>query len=212
MRMGDEVAACQHRLEGFRLAEVGMRPVKHQPLVETRHFGDVLVDDPDFGGHKYNRNPLLLVQFVEHLIEKPLGGGVDTGSGLVQEEQFRGVHDRPGNENPLLLPAGQAACWRTKPILDQAANSSTGFPIRSTLPLAGRKSPRMSLTRVVFPEPLGPSMATKSPWETEKFTSSSTGIEPYWNESPSTRMSSLSLFTGKPSPEVSQILFHDIKK
>src|SRR4030042_397734 len=111
MRMGDKVAARKHRFEGFRLAEVGMGPVKHQPLVETSHFGDVLVDDPDVVGHKYNRNPLLLVQFVEHLIEKPLGGGVDTGSGLVQKEQFRSVYDRSGNENPLLLPAGQAAYW-----------------------------------------------------------------------------------------------------
>ena len=73
--------------------------------------------------------------------------------------------------------------WKTKPISSRrstvrpcSSRSLIGRPATSNNPDDGTSSPDSNVRSVVFPEPLGPMIATNSCLRTSKFTSSRTGI------------------------------------
>ena len=84
-------------------------------------------------------------------------------------------------------PAVRWNCWNTKPISDERTPDSsvsrredTSVPSMRTLPEVGRSSVPIRLSRVDFPEPDGPTMATNSPSSTARDTplQACTGGEP----------------------------------
>ena len=65
------------------------------------HGGEVVM-------HADHRPPLGL-QRLQNIDDRPLGGGVDAGEGLVQKVEIGLLRQRAGQEHPLLLPARKLA-------------------------------------------------------------------------------------------------------
>ena len=73
-------------------------------------------------------------------------------------------------------------CWNTKPISDARSPASarspsvaTSSPVIRTVPLVGRSSVPARCSRVLFPDPDGPSTATSSPAAMARLTPRSAG-------------------------------------
>ena len=58
-------------------------------------------------GHHDDGHALLLIQIGQGLVEVLGGGGVQAGNGLVQNQQLTSGAQGPGQQHPLLLPAGE---------------------------------------------------------------------------------------------------------
>ena len=56
--------------------------------------------------------------------------------------------------------------WNTSPVPE--AGARMGSPSSNSLPLVGISRPATMRSRVLFPQPLGPTSETKSPFGTEK--------------------------------------------
>ncbi len=75
-----------------------------------------------------------------------------------------------------LMCLNRAYCWNTKPTWRSAAPAQvTSCPSNSTWPLSGNSSPAMVRSRVVLPEPEGPSRARSSPGRMSRLTPLSAG-------------------------------------
>ena len=128
------------------------RPVVDQPLVQTGHLGDVPVDDADVVGDQDDGDAFLLVQAVEKAVEMALGFRIDARRRLVEKQDPGLVDDGPGDEDALLLAAGQAA---DPPVVELLHADDLRVQRGSAVPsfLARREKVRMS--GGPWPRPLG---------------------------------------------------------
>src|SRR5580692_6527605 len=184
------------------LSRTGRRVTDDPPVADLdaafHGGGDVGVvgDDHDRGA--------VAVQLTEQFEDGRAGCGVQVAGRLVGHDQGGPAGQGPGNGGALLLAAGQLVrpvatlsstlspssrknCWNTKPTRQARRPDScwsdmteVSSPATRTTPRVGRSRVPITCSKVLLPDPDGPTMAASSPWPIRRSTpaSATTGGSP----------------------------------
>src|SRR5262249_50348463 len=106
--------------------------VEQDPVVEIlRHRAQVVMDDE----HRL----ALVTQLLQQEEDRALGGGVHAGHRLIHKVDVRLLRQRPRQEGPLLLPAGELADLPVRQVAD--ADLAQTLPCPGALLPAGTPEP-----------------------------------------------------------------------